>query len=98
MDGKSIVEEVSRQLSMQVSNTIDEFVIREVQEYADKYNDTITINAKKIYEAIKKQTPMKVKIDMMYPYCPYCSLLLNSKLLGNYCMYCGQKLDWKKGE
>lgn len=95
-------------LTMQVNNEIEDFVIRAVNEY--EHNEGITVNAKKLYEAVRKQTPMQIWGNRYNPVhtgdtvnglCPICNTefvcitprYYKEKGYG-YCKQCGQKLAW----
>lgn len=90
---------ITRNLSLQIDNDIEEFIVRSVQEYG--MNESITVNAKKIYEALEKQVAKKVIYkpkDAVYqrPFCPCCDTELfdanysiNRCECGQLLMYCG---------
>ena len=50
-------------------------------------------------EAMKKQEPMKPKVDGEFGLCKRCGYVFNSELISEYCVKycpnCGQKLDWE---
>lgn len=85
---------ITRNLSLQIDNDIEEFIVRSVQEYG--MNESITVNAKKIYEALEKQVAKKPIDKIMYLECPTCG---DVEILDcGYCSVCGQKLDWSDEE
>ena len=102
------IYEIQHTLTMQVNNAIEDFVVRSVQEYGN--NENIIINAKKIYEACKKQTPMQIWGNKYIPVhvgdtvnglCPICNTefvctapKLYEEREYGYCKQCGQKLAW----
>ena len=106
----SDIYKIQHTLTMQVNNAIDDFVVRSVQEYGN--NENIIVNAKKIYEACKKQTPMQIWGNKYNPVhvgdtvnglCPICNtefVCIAPKLYEEreyrYCKQCGQKLAWDK--
>ena len=106
----SDIYKIQHTLTMQVNNAIDDFVVRSVQEYGN--NENIIVNAKKIYEACKKQTPMQILGNKYNPVhvgdtvnglCPICNtkfVCITPKLYEEreygYCKQCGQKLAWDK--
>ena len=106
----SDIYKIQHTLTMQVNNAIDDFVVRSVQEYGN--NENIIVNAKKIYEACKKQTPMQIWGNKYNPVhvgdtvnglCPICNtefVCITPKLYEEreygYCKQCGQKLAWDK--
>ena len=106
----SDIYKIQHTLTMQVNNAIDDFVVRSVQEYGN--NENIIVNAKKIYEACKKQTPMQIWGNKYNPIhvgdtvnglCPICNtefVCIAPKLYEEreygYCKQCGQKLAWDK--
>lgn len=99
---------IKHNLTMQVNNEIEDFVIRAVNEY--EHNEGITVNAKKLYEAVRKQTSMQIWGNRYNPVhtgdtvnglCPICNTefvcitprYYKEKGYG-YCKQCGQKLAW----
>ena len=104
------IYKIQHTLTMQVNNAINDFVVRSVQEYEN--NENIIVNAKKIYEACKKQTPMQIWGNKYNPVhvgdtvnglCPICNtefVCITPKLYEEreygYCKQCGQKLAWDK--
>lgn len=93
---------ITRNLSLQIDNAIEEFIVRSVQEYG--MNEGITVNAKKIYEALEKQVAKKPtricnpntrKLERYE--CPCCHKYLCYREL-SYCGLCGQKIDWSDEE
>ena len=99
---------IKHNLTMQVNNEIEDFVIRAVNRY--KNNEGIVVNAKKLYEAVKKQTPMQIWGNKYNPVhigdtvnglCPICNtefICITPRLYKErgfgYCKQCGQKLAW----
>lgn len=87
------IAEIGRQLAMQIDNDIERFMVSEVQNYANGMKDrlTVTINAKKIYEAIKRQTPKEIGYDPVNCYlaCPTCGRVFDNDQ-DNFCSRCGQ--------
>ena len=80
---------ITRNLSLQIDNDIEEFIVRSVQEYG--MNESITVNAKKIYEALEKQVAKKPVDRFMFKECPTCGSV---EIAGcGHCPECGQKLD-----
>ena len=104
----SNIYEISHNLTMQVNNEIEDFIIRAVNEY--DHNENVTVNAKKLYEAVSKQTPMQIWGNKYNPVCigdtvsglcPICNnefVCITPRLYKQegygYCKQCGQKLAW----
>lgn len=65
--------------------------IRKVLEEAYKFPLNLTPQYKFIYEALKRNEPMKVIVGF-FDYCPKCGETLRRFHI--YCYNCGQKLDW----
>lgn len=76
--------------------------IRKVLEEAYKFPLNLTPQYKFIYEALKRNKPMKVEIGtskyFKFPICPNCKTELNEyyKYANKFCKECGQKLDWSE--
>jgi hypothetical protein len=51
-----------------------------------------------VKNAIKRNTPMKVKKDIGGEFCPRCEFDSFGMGAINYCPQCGQKLDWSEFE
>ena len=99
---------VQHNLTMRVNNQIEDFIVRSVNEY--ETNEDITVNAKKLYEAVKKQIPMQIWGNKYNPVhtgdtvngsCPICNtefICIAPRLYEEYgfgyCKQCGQKLAW----
>ena len=75
--------------------------IRKILEEAYKFPLNLTPQYKFIYEALKRNEPMKLKTKRVKvsiddyridDYCPTCDEELYTTC--NYCPHCGQKLDW----
>ena len=45
-------------------------------------------------EALENQVPKKLIYENHHPSCPNCKALV----LGDYCGWCGQKIDWSEEE
>lgn len=95
---KTMEETMVYELTLRIDNTIEEFIIKNIQPYL---NETITVNAKKIADAINRQTELKPKQDLRKGsecYCGKCGSYVGWKRekigdLLNYCPDCGQKID-----
>ena len=101
---------IQHSLTMKVNNEIEDFVIRAVNEYGN--SEGVTVNAKKLFEAVKKQMPMQIWGNKYNPVhigytvnglCPICNtefVCVTPKLYKEkgfgYCKQCGQKLAWDK--
>ena len=89
---------ITMNLTCRINNDMEKFIVRSVQEYGMSYN--LTVNPKKIYEAIKKQTPKKPIGDLhSVPHyrCPNCHsgvVMYEDSTKFPYCHHCGQALDW----
>lgn len=103
------VTEIVNQISMEINNKMEDFIVREVMDYADKHGEKITINAKMIYEAVKKQIPKKPLFEgdgyydgeMVYDgwRCPNCDEYFEiDGEAYKYCPECNQRIDWGEGE
>lgn len=77
-----MMNKVVEELSMRVNNDIEDFVVRSVREEAFKAGVSIEVNARKILEAVQKQTPNKCghnlpNLGHNYKYCPFCGQRLD---------------------
>lgn len=104
------VDEVVCNLNMKVNNSIEEFIIAEINQA--NLDQNIEVNIRKILEAIEKQIPKKPKINHYEekgenPYtkicCPNgCHIQLfpvTEKQFAHehvYCPKCGQRIDWSE--
>lgn len=106
------INKIVMNLTCQVNNDIEDFIVRSVQEYG--MNETVVVNAKKIYEALEKQIPKKVVRVKLRPtewgsgvYCPVCESEQTQTVFftddgtepdekTTWCSQCGQKLDWSE--
>ena len=87
------VYNVATTLSMKINNDIEEFLVCSVSACAP-LDKQITVNAKKIYEAIEKQIPKKPN-SIFCPVCNFPSIIDGE--YGDrypYCYNCGQAIDW----
>ena len=101
-DLDNIQTQLVKKITMKVDNQIEDFIVRAVKAYGFDSDEEITINAKKIYEAIKKRIPTKPisgPLSALHYRCPscHCVVRLNDDRF-MCCPLCGQALDWSEDE
>ena len=98
------IDKVAMECSIQINNEISDFITETVNETLGKKKTTI--NAKKIAEAIQKQTPKKPDDVLIFNdtlcknykigFCGSCKAVVDNT--GNYCRKCGQAILWEEQE
>lgn len=96
------ITEIVSKISLEVNNKLEDFIVKAVNEYTG--DQSITVNAKMIYEAVQKQIPMRPDYEgdgyadghMVYDtfICPSCGTHYEVDYDDYmYCPKCGQRLD-----
>lgn len=93
-------------ITIERNKKVDSAVLGEIQNIAieNGIETKIVLNEKNVADALRKQIPQKPKGDYhSCPHyrCPNCNSSVKMYEDDNtypYCAFCGQKIDWGKGE
>lgn len=88
---ESYLSRIVKTISMKINNDMEDFIVHSVESFSG--DESFEVNAKKIYEAVKRDTAAPKHKYMGYR-CPCGNEVAKNQ---KYCDECGQKLlPWEE--